>query len=515
MLKNSFDGIILVIDNEPYFCETAKEAFKRKTAICHYAENIDMAVKILENDTKKEIVLVLLDIRLESDKWKNHLNKIKLTNGEVKIIVITSHNEYNEANTIQQIIKCGADAFLMKPLSDKIDNNWDVFINRILEHITIKYVKIDTQFLLRFWNNNESNPAFRVNDKKTTIPESEIRDKIIQKYFNYNFGYKDVIRTYINQSKSIDWLLNITNKRYRDHYNHQFNVGLLGWFLLHVEVSANTPLYQYYCECGWKKEEIELAWWIAALLHDHGYPIAHLLQSVYARNFLINPDYMDIPDHKDHIKGINTAFMAIYSSIICAELLDHTKNYYSNSSKKEFQKIIEEQLFKIDKTTDVKNKFYDHGVISAVNLSLKLAGYIDEKIIKESLKAIYWHNLEDKNNIIIDKNPIAFLLLLCDSIQEWGRTIIIENEPYIETEKIYLGLRVEKREGEIVYKFPSRLQIGFVFDKHDILKTTKWNYGIFIDSLLKNLNRLAFFPAGPREFCKPKSKAIEILSTYN
>lgn len=57
------------------------------------------------------------------------------------------------------------------------------------------------------------------------------------------------------------------------------------------------------------------------------------------------------------------------------------------------------------------------------------------------------------------------------------------------------------------YIFPETLRIRFHYDKEDVLNKTKWDYGIFIDSITKNLNRLSFPVANG---CGPGKIEIEV-----
>ena len=91
-------------------------------------------------------------------------------------------------------------------------------------------------------------------------------------------------------SSNLDDLLYLTQKRYRDHYKHQFLVGSLGWFLLDVILPSGETLKAemenlegVHCLSN---DDIDQAWWCAALLHDHGYPLSHILKSIREINDL-------------------------------------------------------------------------------------------------------------------------------------------------------------------------------------------------------------------------------------
>lgn len=138
----------------------------------------------------------------------------------------------------------------------------------------------------------------------------------------------------------------------------------------------------------------------------------------------------------------------------------------------------------------MENEIYDHGVLGTVNIISKLGKKAaDNKTIKEALTAISLHN-QTEIKINFKDNPIAFLLVLCDSLQEWGRTIIVENEPKTELDNIVLNLHNRKENDRDIYSFPETLKVGFYFHNTEVLKKTQWDYNIFINSITQNLGRL-------------------------
>jgi hypothetical protein len=84
--------------------------------------------------------------------------------------------------------------------------------------------------------------------------------------------------------KNVEWLLYMSQKRYRDHTSHQLFVGALGRFLLHCLVVPSSKgeeqtLIQWIASLkGLSENEVEVAWWVSSLLHDHAYPLGHLLR---------------------------------------------------------------------------------------------------------------------------------------------------------------------------------------------------------------------------------------------
>ena len=77
----------------------------------------------------------------------------------------------------------------------------------------------------------------------------------------------------------------------------------------------------------------------------------------------------------------------------------------------------------------------NHGVLAAANITSRFRNAPIDKIVETSAKAIALHSLMDEK-ISFKKDPLAFLLFLCDELQEWGREIAIFPEILIDTSSI-------------------------------------------------------------------------------
>jgi hypothetical protein len=150
-----------------------------------------------------------------------------------------------------------------------------------------------------------------------------------------------------------------------------------------------------------KCKKTSLNWILAGLLHDVGY-------------------CMDINRH----------------------MLSHTAFLKSSPCIKKFQRNLQETFDELEKVlTDSLNKKFDfgqmkakldHGVVSATHLlyldQIHLEDRIGDtpnhdwmKLITEAFRAMAMHSLKDEVEIDPSKDPLSFLLLLCDHIQEWDR----------------------------------------------------------------------------------------------
>jgi len=320
----------------------------------------------------------------------------------------------------------------------------------------------------------------------------------------------DLIRNLIVLSRVVDLLLFLVpNKRYRGHDIHQLNVAALGLFLLDVYVSDSLTLKEYIArQRPWRNpEEVEKAWLIAALLHDHAHPLSFMLQiapSLYA------------------IKGPRESYAAPVEKF--EEVLSSTyDNLYSHKLREIYnmfckganglsclKDLVSSELRKIGIHEEIEmDNILDHGILSAINLTTTLRKFNnswvdDDEMIKASAKAIAVHNLTQK--VSLKNDPIAFLLVLCDEMQEWGREMTLFPEIVIETSSI----RIENfkcDEGKNLF-FTDELKICFDCPPPRISKKTKFKDPLFKEKKILLKERLVFDPN-----INPKRLGFDFKST--
>ena len=169
---------------------------------------------------------------------------------------------------------------------------------------------------------------------------------------------------------------------YREHLHHSIDLCLMGLLLIE---SGLVDL---------SRAEDKRNWVLAALLHDIGYGLN------LNRLILDHLSFLETcPDLKDYLQNLQKA-LEIHED----ELIEKTQ-----------RRMPGHQIKKVD-----------HGVISAMfvfDLYRPLSDQEDSDWladIQPALKAIIRHNLP---NDMVDpsEEPLSFLLLLCDHLQEWDR----------------------------------------------------------------------------------------------
>jgi hypothetical protein len=240
-----------------------------------------------------------------------------------------------------------------------------------------------------------------------------------------------------------------TDDFFRDHIEHQIRVSVLGNFLLSHYFDpqkGSARIVDTFCSASHlEREDVRKAWWIAGLFHDIGMPVQKL-----ARNF--NKIIRD--DLAGAYKELNLIVPEIYDPIPDENL----------------NRIFFEQLtIGLTHTTEesikralgwTNERKVDHGAVSALLLlkSIPKVSKSNSSSIQDLFKknpykrylvaarAMMLHNLYEDDNCVeisFDNDPLAYFLVLCDEMQEWGRQVNIKERKLLDT-RFQRGRLVEK-----------------------------------------------------------------------
>jgi hypothetical protein len=230
---------------------------------------------------------------------------------------------------------------------------------------------------------------------------------------NLEILYSDFLKTF---EPALYHLSAGGGRTYRDHYLHQFQVFLLG---LHIIDKFHDKLNF--------DEMKEKQWLVACSFHDVAYPVQ--LYDGWSKEFfekVFSISDVGVADLKSHfIDKTLLSSMGYMIDSLCTTHLNRTLtgNWLDNEKK-----LVQ---FFYKKITMVKH----HCVLSAISLLKKASALgLESSLLKEvfapAALAILLHDKEvwkelkeqhDLAHIEFDMDPIAFLLLFCDCIQEWGR----------------------------------------------------------------------------------------------
>ena len=249
----------------------------------------------------------------------------------------------------------------------------------------------------------------------------------------------------------------------RDHYVHSVNVFILGLCIYiqntNYQTAFNTKILDktdYPYSYDTKHEEFFYRWGIASLFHDVGYPIEIIGKQINQFiDFATRVDSkVDINSHLefDRLEDLNAitevvpkrefikAYYEKYDSCVYVDLLKpidllaHRLHITLGVNLKEVKQAL-------DSFVDcmAKSGFIDHGFYSAI-IVLRWYGFLIQSCkykyeyffypILDSASAILLHNYYknvimkppfNKGSLSPHDHPIAYLLILCDELQEWNR----------------------------------------------------------------------------------------------
>jgi hypothetical protein len=228
-------------------------------------------------------------------------------------------------------------------------------------------------------------------------------------------------------------------RHYRDHYLHQFQVFVLGSCILDKMIT---------CGCPDLPPNIDKQWLITSSFHDVAYPLQ--LYDSWAKKFF--EESLGIPDMgESDLKSyfIDRSLLSSLGFIINALSERHFGGPLKGNWLSQERGLV---LFFYDRITKLKH----HCILSSIFLLKQAQKYspdqVDELFVPPALaialhhyndvfkklnsKDEAWKNLPENRKLeSIDfcKNPLAFMLMFCDCVQEWGRPKLGDN-PHTEVE---------------------------------------------------------------------------------
>jgi len=205
-------------------------------------------------------------------------------------------------------------------------------------------------------------------------------------------------------------------KTYRDHYLHQFQVFLLG---LHI-------IDKFYQKLKFDRVK-EMQWLVASSFHDVAYPVQ--LYDGWSKRFfkkLFGISNVGSADLKSQF--IDNTLLASMGYLIVSLCETHLERPLTGNWLEDEKNLVK---FFYKKITMVKH----HCVLSAISLLKKV---LADQNVSDSVKGVFvpaalamalhdeeiWAGLKTSHGLSSIKfanDPIAFLLLFCDCVQEWGR----------------------------------------------------------------------------------------------
>ncbi|MCB0169334.1 MAG: hypothetical protein KDJ97_02180 [Anaerolineae bacterium] len=247
----------------------------------------------------------------------------------------------------------------------------------------------------------------------------------------------------------------LTKERYRDHTFHVIQVCLLGLFLLNCRLSEDQTLAEFFAalidnDKNTCKERIIQNWFLAALFHDIGYSLK-AEQEIWGNlqqedsSTTSNQDGRQLGNEEEMLKklltirrrnlaewelqraryGINVPIYIITAIEEEKEEIHLLETQLNDWNKNRSSRSLIEQPTERKRDSESEAQHEDHGVRSQkyITRKLKILSKNPDESLKyygPALEAIKKHNLMNQK-IEFAKEPLSFLLILCDELQEWGR----------------------------------------------------------------------------------------------
>jgi hypothetical protein len=254
----------------------------------------------------------------------------------------------------------------------------------------------------------------------------------------------DILYKYYMKNTEFENILYGASQYYRDHIVHVFRTWLSGLNCLvkdncleeiDIKIKGDEPIKLNNCE----KLSI---WTIIALTHDLGYPLEKAKEIIDTTNdmvstFITNPNIsMDLSFHGVQ-NYMNDFIVRLMSSKM--EKMNKDEFYYARLQPKyyfKFQKSLERTEHGIVSTLIIY-KLLTYFLESDYNINEDYPFNKEERrqfyIRREILRSIASHTCKDVYHLYMCS--FAFLLIVTDDTQEWGRKYI--SELYVESGEEY------------------------------------------------------------------------------
>jgi len=249
---------------------------------------------------------------------------------------------------------------------------------------------------------------------------------------------------------------NITGgKPYRDHYLHQFQVFLIGLDIIDNFYVDFQKLWTNYLKKQGVADiqPIEQAWLVAASFHDMAYPLQ--LYEKFAQNFF--GDVLGVKNMGDwdlktkFIDGTFLASMGVLITFFCRAYKGEISANWPEEEKDLvsffYKKITEEKIHSVLSSIVLLKGVKEKNLVDSIFAPGALAIALHDNSIWESKNSrkAEEEGLQDGwlKKLKCEDDPLSFLLLFCDNVQEFGRkekkeTFVLDSiEPKVKGNKCY------------------------------------------------------------------------------
>jgi len=341
----------------------------------------------------------------------------------------------------------------------------------------------------------EGDISFILIDKLCELQKISYKEKLIDLASNYRDeardDYKIALETikelwskilkveYPEIQRQLEDIL-LRNSEYRDHFLHQFQVFLLGIYIIDKLYDNEKCIkeFEHLYECP-----IENAWLLVSTYHDFNYSIQ--AYNVWIKEFITlalnttSTEDKDISPLKLDAAFIRENFLLKTKEICKAlnlEMNNIVMNFFYEQAVKKRNHGLLSALSLLKLFENAKSPQINHSALIQAAVAIALHDWNIWKAFsgKEENADVKWnHNFTEKKflKILEFKNhPLVFLLIFCDTIQEWGRVgkLYKESEPRLEDITIF------SNPNEIKVSFSVKDDFSYENKEREILHVKKF-----------------------------------------
>jgi len=242
---------------------------------------------------------------------------------------------------------------------------------------------------------------------------------------------EDLIKVFEDITKKYEEILG-TGVRYREHLIHQFQVFLLGYYIINKNTRFQKTLKDYLQKNGidGTLDNVMKCWFLSSAFHDIAYSIERIndwLGSYFQTLF------------SSELVGEKLPFVFLWENLFTGEGYEYHKNILIKLMRERLNIPFESegaaklhQIFITTLLTKSGSKKKNHGLFGALIMANQLLkkSYTDSnipKIILEGAFSVAVHTLDVCEDLYsvqrakLHDIPFALLLVFCDNAQEWGR----------------------------------------------------------------------------------------------
>lgn len=224
--------------------------------------------------------------------------------------------------------------------------------------------------------------------------------------------------------------------KHRDHYSHSVYVFALGLAIFANDKSYREAFIKFY-NLSEEEAEIEFLkyWGLTSLFHDIGYPfqLAHEQIKSYCQeiwgNDKTNP-YVSFGNFQSFVTISDEHALRLKDELNLDFIPSDINSLLAYGVCKRMEYDCEEVTDRLYKRIVAQPDFMDHGYFSSLLLIKQLINNSEFRwntLTLDVLSAILLHNsfnkyeAPDKRPVKLEEHPLAYLLILCDELQNWDR----------------------------------------------------------------------------------------------